>query len=95
MGARSGEQFLQGLRKTKRELWLEGRRVDDVTAHPALAGGAQTLAGIFDRLHAFPDECLVPDPLCRPSTRLVAQRLQFAEECGGAYVGEFEATLDQ
>jgi len=54
MGARSGEQFLQGLRSTKRHLWLEGERVDDVTAHPALAGGARTLAGIFDRLHISP-----------------------------------------
>jgi aromatic ring hydroxylase len=62
MGARSGEQFLQGLRSTKRQLWLEGERVDDVTTHPALAGGAQTLAGVFDRLRAFPDECLTPDP---------------------------------
>ncbi|HWP75825.1 MAG TPA: 4-hydroxyphenylacetate 3-hydroxylase N-terminal domain-containing protein, partial [Methylomirabilota bacterium] len=62
MGARSGEQFLQGLRSTKRHLWLEGERVDDVTAHPALAGGARTLAGIFDRLHNFPDECLIADP---------------------------------
>ncbi|MGH2385232.1 MAG: 4-hydroxyphenylacetate 3-hydroxylase N-terminal domain-containing protein [Candidatus Limnocylindria bacterium] len=62
MGARTGEQFLQGLRGTKRHLWLEGERVDDVTAHPALAGGAQTLAGVFDRLHAFPEECLIPDP---------------------------------
>src|SRR6185436_4282249 len=35
---------------------------DDVTAHPALAGAARTLAGVFDRLHAFPDECLIPDP---------------------------------
>ncbi len=62
MGARSGERFLQGLRSTKRELWLEGERVDDVTTHPALAGAARTLAGVFDRLHAFPDECLIPDP---------------------------------
>src|SRR4029453_8509207 len=62
MGARSGDQFLQGLRSTKRQLWLEGERVDDVTAHSALAGGAQTLASVFDRLLAFPDECLTPDP---------------------------------
>jgi len=52
MGARSGEPFLHGLRNTKRQLWLEGERMDDVTAHPALAGGAQTLAGVFDRLLA-------------------------------------------
>jgi 4-hydroxyphenylacetate 3-monooxygenase len=62
MGARSGEQFLQQLRCTRRQLWLEGERVDDVTAHPALAGGAWTLAGVFDRLHAFPEDCLIPDP---------------------------------
>ena len=40
MGARTGEQFLEGLRRTKRQLWLDGERVDDVTAHPALAGAA-------------------------------------------------------
>jgi aromatic ring hydroxylase len=62
MGARTGEQFLSGLRATRRRLWLEGHQVDDVTAHPALAGGARTLADIFDRLHAYPEECLVPDP---------------------------------
>src|SRR5215467_5307917 len=62
MGARTGEQFLQGLRSTKRQLWLEGERVDDVTAHPALAGGAQTLAGVFDRVRKFSAECLIPDP---------------------------------
>ncbi|HZP38659.1 MAG TPA: 4-hydroxyphenylacetate 3-hydroxylase N-terminal domain-containing protein [Methylomirabilota bacterium] len=62
MGARSGEQFLQGLRNRKRQLWLEGERVDDVTAHPALAGGARTLAGVFDRVLAYPEECLTPDP---------------------------------
>lgn len=62
MAARAGKQFLERLRSTKRQLWLEGERVDDVTTHPALAGAAHTLAGIFDRQHAFPDDCLIPDP---------------------------------
>jgi 4-hydroxyphenylacetate 3-monooxygenase oxygenase component len=62
MAARAGKQFLERLRRTRRQLWLDGERVDDVTAHPALAGGAQTIAGVFDRQHAFPEECLVPDP---------------------------------
>src|ERR1051325_4449411 len=62
MGARTGKEFLEGLRSTTRELWLEGERVDDVTTHPALAGAARTLAGIFDRPHAFADECLIPAP---------------------------------
>ena len=60
--ARDGKQFLERLRRTKRTLWLEGVRVEDVTAHPALAGGARTIAGVFDRQHAFAAECLIPDP---------------------------------
>ena len=60
--ARDGKQFLERLGRTKRALWLEGARVDDVTAHPALAGGAQTIAAVFDRQHACASECLIPDP---------------------------------
>jgi 4-hydroxyphenylacetate 3-monooxygenase len=62
MGARTGKQFLDGLRRTHRRVHLEGERVDDVTTHPALAGAAHTLAGVFDRQHAYADECLIPDP---------------------------------
>jgi 4-hydroxyphenylacetate 3-monooxygenase len=62
MGARTGEQFLDGLRRTKRTVWVGDERIDDVTTHPALAGAARTLAGIFDRQHQYADECLIPDP---------------------------------
>ena len=62
MGARTGEQFLERLRKTSRVVWLGNDRVDDVTAHPELAGAARTLAGVFDRQHQHADECLIADP---------------------------------
>jgi 4-hydroxyphenylacetate 3-monooxygenase/anthranilate 3-monooxygenase (FAD)/4-hydroxyphenylacetate 3-monooxygenase len=62
MGARTGQQFLDGLRKTSRQLWLRDERVGDVTSHPALAGAAGTLAEVFDRQYRFSDECLIPDP---------------------------------
>ena len=62
MGARTGEEFLAGLRSRRREVWLGGERVDDVTAHPALAGAARALADVFDRQHEYADDCLVPDP---------------------------------
>ena len=51
MGARTGQQFLDGLRKTPRQLWLGDERIGDVTQHPALAGAARTLAEVFDRQH--------------------------------------------
>jgi 4-hydroxyphenylacetate 3-monooxygenase oxygenase component len=62
MGARTGEQFLEGLRRRERTVWLGEERIGDVTAHPALAGAARTLAGIFDRQHEYADECLISDP---------------------------------
>ena len=51
MAVRTGEQFLAGLRDG-REVWLEGERVADVTAHPKLTRMAHTLAGIYDLQHS-------------------------------------------
>jgi 4-hydroxyphenylacetate 3-monooxygenase oxygenase component len=62
MGARTGSQFLDGLRRTAREIWVDGEKIGDVTAHPKLSGGAGSLAAMFDRQHAFAAECLAPDP---------------------------------
>jgi aromatic ring hydroxylase len=47
MGLRSGAEYLAAL-KDGREVYLDGRRVDDVTAEPGLAPVAQTFARIYD-----------------------------------------------
>ena len=44
MGARTGDEFLKGLRSRQREVWLGNDRVDDVTEHRALAGSARSWA---------------------------------------------------
>lgn len=62
MGARTGSQFLKGLRKTRREIWVDGERIEDVTTHPKLRGGAESLAAIFDRQHAYAADCLFMHP---------------------------------
>ncbi|HSI00183.1 MAG TPA: 4-hydroxyphenylacetate 3-hydroxylase N-terminal domain-containing protein [Reyranella sp.] len=61
MGARTGSQFLDGLRRTAREIWVDGDKIDDVTSHPKLRGGAESLAAMFDRQHAYASECLFTD----------------------------------
>ena len=38
MPARTGKQYLAGLREQEREVWLEGERVKDPTRHPGLRG---------------------------------------------------------
>ena len=62
MAARTGAQFLDGLRSRSRWVSLEGQLVDDPTTHPQLEGAARTLAGVFDRQYEFAAECLIPDP---------------------------------
>ena len=39
MPARTGEQFLNGLRG-QREIWVDGERITDVVSHPKLRGAA-------------------------------------------------------
>jgi 4-hydroxyphenylacetate 3-monooxygenase oxygenase component len=61
MAARTGGQFLQGLRD-RRELWVGGDRIRSIADHPALTGAAHALAEVFDLQHAAADLCLMPDP---------------------------------
>mgnify|MGYP003340903789 FL=1 len=61
MPARTGEQFLKGLRGP-REIWVDGERVSDVVDHPKLRGAAHALAEVFDLQHKQADICLTPDP---------------------------------
>lgn len=61
MGARTGAEFLAGLRDS-REVWLGGERVKDASTHPALSGAAHALAGMFDLQHREAAACLMPDP---------------------------------
>ncbi|MEK9524511.1 4-hydroxyphenylacetate 3-monooxygenase [Streptomyces venezuelae] len=44
---RSGQEYLEGLRDG-REVWLDGERVADVTAHPAFRSTAASFAGLYD-----------------------------------------------
>ena len=61
MPARTGKQFLDGL-KQPREIWVGNEKVSDIADHPAFRGAAEELAHVFDLQHEQADRCLVPDP---------------------------------
>src|SRR5438034_11022434 len=46
----TGAEFLESLRG-RREVWIYGERVTDVTAHPAFRNPARMLARLYDALH--------------------------------------------
>jgi anthranilate 3-monooxygenase (FAD)/4-hydroxyphenylacetate 3-monooxygenase len=64
MGARTGAEYLQRLRSVPREVWLDGRRVDDVTEEPAFRESILRLAELYD-LQFSPEHaehCLYESP---------------------------------
>jgi 4-hydroxyphenylacetate 3-monooxygenase len=51
MPARTGEEYIAGLREQGAEVYIHGEQVKDVTTHPALRNGVRTLASLYDLQH--------------------------------------------
>ena len=51
MPARTGAQYIQGLRERPREVWIRGERVHDVTTYPGFSNGALSVASLYDMQH--------------------------------------------
>lgn len=51
MPARTGAEFLRGLKEAQAEVWIRGEKVDDVTSHKSLQGCARSLASLYDMQH--------------------------------------------
>ena len=61
-GARRGAQVLERLRERPPTIWYRGEQVKDVTTHPALRGGVQTLAALYDLQWEAADKTLFTSP---------------------------------
>lgn len=61
-GARTGEQFLEGLGQGGREIWLRGERISHPLDHPELHTAALSLARVFDLQREHADDMLAPSP---------------------------------
>ena len=51
MPARTGEEYIAGLRDRPREVWIDGEKVKDVTTHPGLRNGVLGVAALYDMQH--------------------------------------------
>ncbi|MCC6935738.1 MAG: 4-hydroxyphenylacetate 3-monooxygenase, oxygenase component [Thermomicrobiales bacterium] len=51
MGARTGKQYIDGLKQQPREVYIEGERVSDVTEHRAFRNVIQSIAHLYDMQH--------------------------------------------
>lgn len=64
MPARTGAEYLQGLKERNAEIWLGNERIRDVTTHPALRRCARSVARLYDMQHdpALRDEMTYVSP---------------------------------
>ena len=64
MPARTGAEYIAGLRERAAEIYIGGQKVKDVTTHPAFAGGIRTVAGLLNMQHdpAKRDEMVYTSP---------------------------------
>ena len=62
MPARTGSEYLAGLQQQEREIWMDGRRVEDVTGFPGLANGARSIAQLYDMQHNEAPGCAMTYP---------------------------------
>jgi len=51
MPARTGQEYITGLRERAAAVYIHGEQVKDVTTHPALRNGVHTLASLYDMQH--------------------------------------------
>ncbi|MFI4976620.1 MAG: 4-hydroxyphenylacetate 3-hydroxylase family protein [Caulobacterales bacterium] len=103
MPARTGRQFLEGL-KAPRAIYVGDAKVTDIASHPAFQGAAEELAAVFDLQHQKADRCLIPDPetgepinashLIPRSREDLAKRHASLEVCAERSVGLMGRTPD-
>ncbi|HWC28989.1 MAG TPA: 4-hydroxyphenylacetate 3-hydroxylase N-terminal domain-containing protein, partial [Dehalococcoidia bacterium] len=63
LGAMSGKRYIESLRDG-REVWIDGKRVDDVTTHPAFRDMIKALADVYDLQNSdeYRDQMTYVDP---------------------------------
>ena len=64
MPARTGNEYIAGLKERPTEVWIGGERVSDVTTHPAFRNGIKSVAALYDMQKdpALVEEMTYPSP---------------------------------
>ena len=51
MPARTGAEYIKGLQDNPPTVYLNGKKIKDVTTHPGLRNGVHTMAKLLDMQH--------------------------------------------
>ncbi|MBR3118816.1 MAG: 4-hydroxyphenylacetate 3-monooxygenase, oxygenase component, partial [Oceanobacillus sp.] len=62
MPAKTGQQYIDNLKKANNNVYIHGERVEDVTTHPAFKGAVQSMAKLYDLQYEKPEKMLYTSP---------------------------------
>lgn len=62
MPAKTGQQYIDRLKKANNNVYIHGKRVDDVTEHPAFKNVIQSMAELYDLQYKKPEKMLYTSP---------------------------------
>lgn len=62
MGAKTGQQYIDQLKKENNNVYIHGERVEDVTTHPSFKGAVQSMAELYDIQHENQETMLYQSP---------------------------------
>ncbi|WP_257347403.1 4-hydroxyphenylacetate 3-monooxygenase, oxygenase component [Pseudalkalibacillus decolorationis] len=62
MPAKTGQQYMDRLKKANNNIYIHGERVKDVTEHPGLKNVVKSMAELYDVQHAKADKMLYNSP---------------------------------
>lgn len=62
MPARTGKEYIEGIKSRKTEVWIHGEKVDNIPEHPAFKNVVQSVAGLYDLQYEKPDKMLYTSP---------------------------------
>src|SRR5271156_3803417 len=88
----TGAEYLESLRD-RREIYVYGERVDDVTTHPAFRNTARSIARLYDALHDPARRAIITTPTDTGSNGVTHKFFRFprtVEDC----VGDLEAIAE-
>jgi 4-hydroxyphenylacetate 3-monooxygenase len=62
MPAKTGKDYIEGLKNASNNIYIHGERVDDVTEHPAFKNVIKSMADLYDLQYEKPEKMLYTSP---------------------------------
>ncbi|KGP92332.1 MFS transporter [Pontibacillus chungwhensis BH030062] len=80
MPAKTGDQYIERIRKAKNNVYIGGERVEDPTTHPSFKNVVKSMAHLYDLQYENPDKMLYTSPTSGDKVGMTFMRPESIED---------------